>query len=676
MLQWRKYHELRNQDSWRHVIAAHLRLCEFINVSPLRVEKPLRTGKDEHVVAQFSSQQSSRSWEVLQANAQEALEKLQQEFAQAAEQSASRKDKEALWAWHSKIPDFNGQEIPEELRARIPKCKGFSKLPFPRPHSAEATEWLPLKEPQPKFFRQVTGIKDLLHGKALAIYLGVQEQQRQWVLGQAERPHMKAISELDVPEWPQSRVLDLRKLKDGVITELDYAAPIASKFNLRAVAEAFQDYIDQEAISFWVLGVSFKAELPHQMVFNRHLLSLEGFHEQVFQDKAALAEKPLQWVGLFSDAPFCPARFNGNGQVPKGQGIRPTDEGGGPRTPSLDSRRVRVLSMNQYIDGEDLWIDVPGAQVEKRKEDAKQKWVAERKPRVKHVRQANAIIKEAADLCNLDVFVFRLDWFKMFNQFGLRPEDWWKSCHCYPQGFIANYCLTFGLSCASNIAQRVANAFVWLFLKEFQELDAQFLVELRARYPRFDKWCECRGKAEVALLWMCCYTDDPLWVVAGADRVVRAVKLYHSLAEKLGFLPTSFDKFSIGISTVWIGITQHVFFGLTEIPMEKAAKSVLQITKALNGGEDSQSAIKLLRLLEHCRGALALKGHSIYVLWKAIDRSEAATECTLQGAARMVAEQMITFLSTNRRSALVDLVEHLPPAPSSLALSIFSDAAL
>ena len=518
-------------------------------------------------------------------------------------------------------------------------------------------------------------MEDIIPG-GFKVYKRFQQQQALWLGGKAERPHMKAISALDSADWAQGRVLDLRKLSEGVVTELDYTAPIRSKFNLKAVLEAFQDYSDQEVISFWVLGVSFKAELPHQMVFNRHLLNLEGYHEQVYNDKAGLAEEPLCWVGLFQESPFFPARFNGNGQVPKGAGIRPTDEGGGARTPSVDSKNVRVLSLNQYMDGEDMWILVPEHLQSDLKAEAKRKWVKERKPKVKHVRLANSIIKEGADLCSLPVYVFRLDWFKMFNQFALRPEEYWKSCHCFPQGFIVNYCLTFGLSMASNVAQRAANAFVWLFMKEFGLLDAPFLQQLRDEHSEFEAWCESRGEGEALLLWMCCYTDDPLWVVAGADRVVRAVKLYHALAEKLGFLPSSFDKFAIGISTVWIGIESHVFFGLTEVTEVKAAKAVMKLSQALQGGQDSQDAVKMLGLLEHCRDALGVKGHSLFPLWQAVDRSEAAAVFVLEGKAREFAQEWITFMASVRGSSVATLLNHLPPRSCSLAMAIFSDAAL
>jgi hypothetical protein len=110
---------------------------------------------------------------------------------------------------------------------------------------------------------------------------------------------------------------------------------------------------------------------------------------------------------------------------------------------------------------------------------------------------------------------------------------------------------------------------------------------------------------------------------------VRAIKLYHVLAEKLGFLPASFDKFSVGISIVWIGIANHVFFGLTEIPESKAANAILHMFTALNGGADTQTAVKALCLLEHCRDALGLKGHSLFPMWKAVDRSEAAASYEL-----------------------------------------------
>ena len=676
VLRWVPLSVLKGSLGWPWITAAHLRLCEHIEPTALQLKKRLITGQGTSTFAAARSTVEQHSWEQQCQRATQALGDLQRTFLKAAESEESVAVKRNLFAWHSKIPSFLAESVPQQLRACIPKCTGFVAKPFPAPHKADCTEWLPLKKPQPKFCKRVSSIKDVLPGRAGRIYDRFQQKQEDWLAGKAVRPHMAAISELDAADFAQGRILDLRRLPEGIVTELDYSAPIPSKFNRSAIAEAFADYVDQEIVSFWVLGVAFKAELPSQMVFNRHLLCLLEACDEVFRDKAALAEEPFKWVGVFKDSPFFPARFNGNGQVPKGEGIRPTDEGGGPRTLSFDSRNVRVLSLNQYMDGVDLWIAAPLGQIDALQAEARSKWVAEHKPRVKHVRLSNAIIKEGADLCELAVYTFKLDWFKMFNQFALRPEEYWKSCHCFPQGFIANYCLTFGLSMASNVAQRIANAFVWLFLREFALLDAPFLEELRRRYPAFDKWCAQRGQAQAALLWMCCYTDDPLWVVAGADRMVRAVKLYHALAEKLGFLPASFDKFSIGIAAHWIGIVNHVFLGLTEVPEPKAAKAVLGLTAAAAGSLDSAAAISLLGLLEHCRDALALSSTSLFPMWYAVDRSDPAAPYDLSGVAAERAETMQKFLSAARGSAVVELVSEIAPQNTTLALSIFSDAAL
>ena len=228
---------------------------------------------------------------------------------------------------------------------------------------------------------------------------------------------------------------------------------------------------------------------------------------------------------------------------------------------------------------------------------------------------------------------------------------------------------------AINVAQRAANAFVWFFLKEFEKIDAPFVYQLRLDNPHFDDWCKERGE-RAALLWMCCYTDDHLWVVTGADRVVRAVKLHHAVAELFGLLPSSFDKWGIGISTTWIGITSHVLFGLTEVPETKAAKGVVELMAALGGKLDSQEAVSLMGLLEHCKDALGMYEQSLFAMWYAIDRSEAAASYCLTGVAADLARSMICFLSSCRGSAIVDLVDFVPPDLQALALSIFSDAAL
>ena len=390
-------------------------------------------------------------------------------------------------------------------------------------------------------------------------------RQDSWLAGFGRRPDDTAVAEEDRAEWSRGVILDCRGFPE--IRELDYNAHTPTKWNLEAIRAALKDCKDQEVVSFMVLGVCYKAEMPHQLVFCHHLLNLFGNDAAVYQEAVALSD--LGGNGLFSHTPMVPGRFNGKGQVEKGSGIRPTDEAG-PRKDLFDTANVRVWSLNQYALGSHTFQHLLNTESQAELEElarARQavsgKWPHEDKPGTEHVIIANCILREAADYAQQPTYLIKADWFKMFNQFMLRPECYWQSMHSFPDNkFVVNYCMTFGLNPCSNIAQRAANAFVWFFLKEFNELDASYVQEGAAHHPKLKSWVEARselGPQQAMLLWMCCYTDDPFWVVVGADRVVRALKLYRCINHLFGLIPAHPSKHVIGIRAVWIGVTHHVF---------------------------------------------------------------------------------------------------------------------
>ena len=142
VLHWERLEKLKGSPSWRHVIAANLRLCEFISPSVLKLERQLATGKAEQVLITDGSCRSALSWEQHAKAAGEALVELQCTFAAAAECASTESEAEQLWAWHGKIPDFDPASVPAELRECIPDCKGFVFTPFPCPHKADKTQWL------------------------------------------------------------------------------------------------------------------------------------------------------------------------------------------------------------------------------------------------------------------------------------------------------------------------------------------------------------------------------------------------------------------------------------------------------------------------------------------------------------------------------------------------------
>jgi site-specific DNA-cytosine methylase len=96
VLHWERLEKLKGSPSWRHVIAANLRLCEFISPSVLKLERQLATGKAEQVLITDGSCRLALSWQQHAKAAGEALVELQCTFAAAAECASTESEAEQL----------------------------------------------------------------------------------------------------------------------------------------------------------------------------------------------------------------------------------------------------------------------------------------------------------------------------------------------------------------------------------------------------------------------------------------------------------------------------------------------------------------------------------------------------------------------------------------------------
>ena len=129
--------------------------------------------------------------------------------------------------------------------------------------------------------------------------------------------------------------------------------------------------------------------------------------------------------------------------------------------------------------------------------------------------------------------------------------------------WVVNYCMTFGIPPSSNIAQRATNMLVTVFLEDFAVLDEPFLLGGERNHPAFAAHRRERrklGPLQDQLIFMLAYTDDPIWYVVGADRCVRAVKLWLCMLSKFGLLPAGPEKHQIGLAVTWTGMIECGFF--------------------------------------------------------------------------------------------------------------------
>ena len=157
-------------------------------------------------------------------------------------------------------------------------------------------------------------------------------------------------------------------------------------------------------------------------------------------------------------------------------------------------------------------------------------------------------------------------------------------------------------------------------MNEWHIFDIPFPEEDARNSPKLKIWLDARrktGDQEASLLRMCMYTDDPLWCVAGVDRMVRANKLWLCLLHRLGLKQAELDKVSVGLAVKWNGMIQNEFFGLAIIPSAKSLIVVVGINAMINGSLLSSEALSLLGLCEHVRHATAMKNTRLYLLaWR------------------------------------------------------------
>ena len=192
------------------------------------------------------------------------------------------------------------------------------------------------------------------------------------------------------------------------------------------------------------------------------------------------------------------------------------------------------------------------------------------------------------------------DFASFFNQLRLAPEELWKTGVMHPlrngetsAQLAIDKVLGFGIRMASNIAQRFANLIRHVFCREMDKMDIEALQLLREASPMFDNWCRHRlmvekqgiqhrlqvakkrlaaakdsydelavawatqalekaeaavGSEQVRLFFFLVYTDDPVWVKVGPDRMAKSLRLWHWLTAGAQFIMAIPEKRSLGTS--------------------------------------------------------------------------------------------------------------------------------
>jgi len=188
------------------------------------------------------------------------------------------------------------------------------------------------------------------------------------------------------------------------------------------------------------------------------------------------------------------------------------------------------------------------------------------------------------------VFAMADDFKNFFNQLKLAPEDYWK-CGMVLSDlagpvYAAEYIMTFGLRPASNIAQRFADAILWVFRRRMIQAEIPFLEAEEMANTELARWRRDRACLEstvdqTQLFAAFIYTDDPALLVVGAQRMARALAIWVQLTDSLGLIMASANKRQCGSHVMWLGAGVITTTGYAWIPKEKILRCTGQLQALL-----------------------------------------------------------------------------------------------
>ena len=216
------------------------------------------------------------------------------------------------------------------------------------------------------------------------------------------------------------------------------------------------------------------------------------------------------------------------------------------------------------------------------------------------------------------------------------PEDLWKTIvagystpHLAPSRspclqFVAEYRLGFGITINSNVCQRLANFIMHTFVSEFRALD---LPSHAHEPPCVQHWLERRrvlaattGRLEDTLFRGHIYTDDPIFIVIGAQRTVRALQLWRRITARYRFIMAIPAKRRAGTMVKWLGFLPAPMHGIIAGQRSKLLRASASILDALAERLTVAAYRSLLGFLEHLRVLLSHPGSRMLGLYRPLQR--------------------------------------------------------
>ena len=359
------------------------------------------------------------------------------------------------------------------------------------------------------------------------------------------------------------------------------------------------------------------------------------------------------------------------------------------------------------------------------------KWHKELKPDLAKLMRDLAILKRVGHMLGVPVYGFGDDAKDYFNQLAMAECELHKLGIIFlaepgdlpdlpPVGapfvadrpvFVSELRLGFGTHGASNLAQRFSEALLHLFRLDMDAAEEPFF---ESPAPALRQWLLARRKVAEVLasteLAACraesscvpdatadaverhyrvqrrlytafMYTDDPIWVVVGVDRTLRALRAWRHLTNSVNLIMAIPEKRHLGVQILWLGILVMISLGIVVVPKAKLLRASSTVAQILAGRQPFHVYRSLVGLLEHLR-AVNLRGrnvmHGLYAPHRPTGASRFGPEGRVHCDELMLA-QLHRWQHLLRHSAGVSVRrafarDEVEPPPSSFTVFGCSDA--
>ena len=123
--------------------------------------------------------------------------------------------------------------------------------------------------------------------------------------------------------------------------------------------------------------------------------------------------------------------------------------------------------------------------------------------------------------------------------------------------------MAFGLTPASNVAQRLAHMFVAVIHKNFDEVEEEYMCT--SATDKEKRWCAHRrevakqsGHKEDRLYCIVMYTDEPMGGILGVRRMVSFLICWTRTTKTMKLKMAIATKRQLGCSVKWIGARYYI----------------------------------------------------------------------------------------------------------------------